>query len=158
MSARSIPASGVRRRRVIEAAVLVVVSAVVAVALVFASRSTVHTAEDMRHLEFGLPVGWVTQDQHLNPPSFPYQAQFLSPWEHPTTVNAAALVLNLLVLSLALWLVSRAWRGLTSRRAGTMSGSAQARRVSHSPASSPIDQARPAPGAVAIPKETLIIG
>ena len=78
-------------------------SAVVAVALLFASRFTAHTAEDMRHLEFGLPVSWVTQDQYLSPDSFPYVARFLSPWEHPVAINPAALVLNWLVLVLALW-------------------------------------------------------
>lgn len=91
-------------------AVLVVSSAIIVVALLFASRSTAQAADDLRHLTFGLPVAWVTQDQYLNPPSFPYQAQFLSPWEHPVAINAAALVLNVLLLSLvlalALWLAS----------------------------------------------------
>ena len=123
--------------------------AVIAVVLLFAGRSTVHTADGMRHLEFGLPVSWVTQDQYLNPPSFPYEAQFLSPWEHPIAVNAAALVLNVLVLSLALWLVSLAWRRLTSRRTGATMGSAQTRRASDTPASSPVEQAHLAPGAAA---------
>lgn len=90
-------------------------------------------------------MSWITQDQYLTPPSLPYDAQFLSPWEHPVEVNAIALVLNLLVVSLALWLVVLAWRGLASRRTGTTMGSAQAHRASHSP----VAQARPAPGTAA---------
>lgn len=139
------PASGVWRSPAIRAVVLAVSSAVIVVALLLASRSTARTADDMRHLEFGSPLSWITQDQYLNPPSFPYEAQLLSPWEHPVAVNAVALVLNLLVLSLAVWLVLLAWRGLTSRRTGTTMGSAQAHRAGHSP----VAQAGPAPGTTA---------
>ena len=150
MPTSSTPESGAwrRHRRAIKAAVLVSSSAAIVVALVVASRSTAYTADDMRHLEFGLPVSWITQDQYLNPPSFPYQAQFLSPWEHPIAVNAVALVLNVLVLSLAFWLVSLVWGRLASRRAAT-TGSAQARRLSRPPASSPVAQTHQAPGVTA---------
>lgn len=127
MSALSHAAPGAWRRRTVDAAVLVVLSAVVAVAMLFASRFTAHSAEDVRHLEFGLPVSWVTQDQYLSPASFPYVARFLSPWEHPVAINPAALVLNSLVLLLALWVGLSVWRLLRSPAPRNDNRSAQTR-------------------------------
>lgn len=151
MSALSHAARGDWRRRAVGVAVLVVLSAVVAVALLFASRVTAHTAADMGHLEFGLPVSWVTQDQYLSPTSFPYVAQFLSPWEHPTAISAAALILNVLVLSLGLWVGLHAWRRLTRWLTGTTVGLGQTRGAGPATASPTVDQSQPAPGAAATP-------
>lgn len=104
---------------------LVVSGGAGAVMLLLAGRSTAHTADNMTHLEFGLPVSWVSQNQYLSPASFPYQAGFLSPWEHPVAVDAAALALNVLVLSLAVWVVLLAWRRRSSRHPDRARASAE---------------------------------
>lgn len=92
-------------------AVTVSSGAIITVLLLFASRSTVDTMSELTSVELGLPLAWTTQDQsYFSPAAFPYQASFVSPWEHPTTVNLPMLLADLLVVSGALWVLGLAWR------------------------------------------------
>lgn len=105
--------AGTSRRTALRAAATIVVSGIITVALLFASRSTASTAADMPAIELGLPLAWVVQDQaYLNPASYPYEVSFLSPWEHPTTVGVPMMLANMAIISAALWLLLLAWRRL----------------------------------------------
>ena len=83
--------------------------AVGALALLEHPRAASHDA--LRTLGFGWPADWLVQDQtQVDPPSYPRQMSFISPWEHPATVHALALLLDLavaLVVLTALWLLLR---------------------------------------------------
>lgn len=99
------------RRTATSAAATIVFSGIVTVALLFASRSTAYATADLKSLELGLPLTWTTQDQsYFDPPAFPHEVSFVSPWEHPTMVNLPSLLANMLIVSAALWLVLLAWR------------------------------------------------
>lgn len=112
------------RRIAFRTAATVVASGVVTVVLLFASRTTAHAPADMGNLELGLPLAWATQDQSsLDPPSFPHEAFFVSPWEHPTTVDLPILLVDLLIVSAILWLLVLAWGGFSARRRGLAQGS-----------------------------------
>ncbi len=102
-------ASNARRRTALGAAT-VISSGIITVLLLFVSRSTAYTPSDLRTLELGLPLAWVIQDQsYFDPSSFPYQASFVSPWEHPMTVN-------LLIVAGVLWLLVLGWARFSGRR------------------------------------------
>lgn len=104
------------RHSALRVATTIAMSGLIMVALLFASRSTANTAADMRNLELGLPLAWTIQDQsYFNPPSFPHEVSFASPWEHPTTVNVPAMLINMLIVSAILWLMILAWQRLSVR-------------------------------------------
>lgn len=104
------------RRFSLRAVATIVMSGVIVVTLLFASRSTANTAADMRNLELGIPLAWTIQDQsYFNPSSFPHEVSFVSPWEHPTTVNVPAMLVNILIVAAILWLLILAWQRLSVR-------------------------------------------
>lgn len=49
-------------------------------------------------VRFGLPFGWLAQNQSSLDPRFPFDATFVSPWEYPTSVAVGPLALNVLVV------------------------------------------------------------
>mgnify|MGYP001273022741 CR=1 FL=1 len=105
-------------RVAIRAVATILASGVIAVLLLFASRSPVATAAELGHVELGLPLAWVAQDQsYFNPPTFPREASFVTPWEHPITISVPMLLVNVVIISAMLWLISQAWRRLANRRA-----------------------------------------
>lgn len=109
-------ASNARRRTALGAAT-VISSGIITVMLLFVSRSTAYTPSDLRTLELGLPLAWVIQDQsYFDPSSFPYQASFVSPWEHPMTVNLPLMLVNLLIVAGLLWLLVLGWVRFSGRR------------------------------------------
>lgn len=84
--------------------------------LLFVSRSTAYAPADLRSVELGLPLVWVTQDQsYFDAPSYPYEVSFVSTWEHPTMVDLLLLLANMLIISGVLWLLSLGWRRFSSR-------------------------------------------
>lgn len=91
---------------------------IITAALLFASRSTASSPDELRSVELGLPLAWISQDQsYFNPPSFPYQTGFASPWEHPTMVDLPLLLANVLIIAVVFALVVRAW-GYVKLRVG----------------------------------------
>ncbi|CAN5412980.1 hypothetical protein BH09ACT12_BH09ACT12_15170 [soil metagenome] len=73
-------------------------------------RAQVQRAEGLGHVEFGMPLNWVTQNQSLDPP-LPYSASLSSPWENPTSVQFLPLAIDLVLVAALLtvcWLLLRA--------------------------------------------------
>lgn len=108
------PNAGAWRRIAGRVAATVVFSGIVTVALLFVSRSTAYAKADLKSLDLGIPLAWATQDQtYFDPPTFPHEVFFASPWEHPMTVNTPALLANMLLVSAVLWLFLLGWRRLS---------------------------------------------
>ncbi|MGC4154108.1 MAG: hypothetical protein QM628_13665 [Propionicimonas sp.] len=104
------------RRMIPRVAATVLSGGILTVALLFASRSTAYAPADLSNLELGLPLAWITQDQSFfDPASFPHEASFVSPWEHPTMVEVPLMLVNVLVISAALWLLTLAWGRFSTR-------------------------------------------
>lgn len=93
-------------RRVATAVVfsyLVIISSIAAVSIIvvtsFFSTARVTTRHDARHLQYGFPFRWVTQDQSAVPPtSLPGDESFASPMENPTGADPANLAYDFLIL------------------------------------------------------------
>ena len=58
---------------------------------------TVHRQSDLGEVRLGVPMQFVTQDQSGLTPPLPYRTSFSSPWEFPTRVLWAQLLLNIVV-------------------------------------------------------------
>lgn len=70
-------------------------------ALIDGDRAKNH--EDLKDMEFGLPFGWLHQDQRLwDPQDYPYRATFTSPWNTATQMNGIVFLLDVLVLIIVL--------------------------------------------------------
>jgi hypothetical protein len=66
-------------------------------------------------LEHGLPIPFIRQklvDGPMGPGPFAYRGHALAPQEYPTEVSEAALLADIVIVVIGLWLVS----GLLSRR------------------------------------------
>ena len=99
------------------------VSGVVAVfvvhVLAFTDAARFQSRADLGHLTFGAPLGWLTQDQSALAPPGPGTTGFLSPWEHPVSVDLVPLLLNVGLLTAALligWFCLGAARHRLSRQ------------------------------------------
>jgi hypothetical protein len=97
-ASRGLPSS------VVALSLIVVISSIVAVGIIAATTffMTTHvaTARDARHLEYGFPFTWVTQDQSefLQKPSLPSDQSMASPLENPTDADPADLAYDFLIL------------------------------------------------------------
>jgi hypothetical protein len=81
--------------------------------LAFRDTARFRDESEVSSLTFGLPLGWLQQDQSAFDRPFPGTTTFSSPWEHPFSVEFVPLLLDsALVMSLLLvaWLVVRAVR------------------------------------------------
>ncbi len=47
---------------------------------------TIYRQEDFRHVELGLPLPFIVQDQGITPP-LPWQTSLASMWENPVKIN-----------------------------------------------------------------------
>ncbi len=101
-------------RKRIWTALVPVLLAVAAVGITFAIALSDHVAvlsrSGLGHIQFGLPLVWLRQDQSSLDPSFPMNATLISPWDYPTSVSVVPLVCDVLVafgLLLAGWFVVR---------------------------------------------------
>ncbi len=84
---------------VLAAAVFAVVFSVVLVLLTpWFGHPTVSDRADQQDVAFGMPIAWVHQDQSSLDPPFPWQTEFVSPLEHPTTVSAGAFLVDVLIV------------------------------------------------------------
>jgi hypothetical protein len=97
--------------------VLAVVSLMVISALACADTARATSRDALRSLRFGRPMNWLIQNQtSMDPPSYPRDQPFSSPWENPVTIDVPPLLLNFtlaLVILVGLWLAIRV---LVSRR------------------------------------------
>jgi hypothetical protein len=104
--------TGWRRRWVVAVAASCCASFVLTLLLAFTDSVQVAGDPEMGQVTFGTPFGWLTQDQSALDPPFPWRAEFVSPWEHPVTVDLLPLLANLILLMGALicvWLVLASW-------------------------------------------------
>jgi hypothetical protein len=70
-------------------------------ALIDGDRAKNHEA--LKNMEFGLPFGWLHQDQRLwDPQSYPYRATPTGPWNTATQVNSGMFLLDVVVLTVVL--------------------------------------------------------
>jgi hypothetical protein len=82
----------------------VIISSIAAVAIIigttFFSTTRVTTTHDARHLQYGFPFRWVTQDQSalLQRPALPTTTSVASPMENPTGADPAHLADDFLIL------------------------------------------------------------
>jgi hypothetical protein len=101
----------------IAAPVLTAVSLIVISALAVADTARVTSQDALRSVRFGRPFNWLIQDQtSMDPPSYPRDQPFVSPWEHSVTINVLPLLMNIaltMVILIGFWL---AIRGMASRR------------------------------------------
>jgi len=67
---------------------------------------TVHRQSDLAQVSFGLPMLFVVQDQSRLTPPLPYRTSLSSPWEFPTRIVWAQLVLNTVIVFGILCLVA----------------------------------------------------
>jgi hypothetical protein len=116
-SARSDQALRPGPRWGIAAPVLTVVSLIVISGLAVTDTARVTSQDALRSLRFGRPFNWLIQDQtSMDPPSYPRDQPFGSPWENSVTITVLPLLMNValaMVLLIGFWL---AIRGLASRR------------------------------------------
>ncbi len=87
----------------------------VVMALLLLDRVVVVSRQELDRVTLGMPLSWVTQEQHVDP-SLPVDVGLLSPWEHPTAIAWTPLTANLALVALVLAL---AWAGLRALRAST---------------------------------------
>ena len=66
---------------------------------------TVHTKKDMRDMQFGYPVAFVSQDLSGIDPPFPWQYGFRSPLENPYKFNLLNFILSYLIVFLTAELI-----------------------------------------------------
>ena len=81
------------------------VTAVFAMALVDGATAT--STQELHRLAFGMPQDWLIQNQEAYDPPYPYAASPASPWENPTSVALAPLVvdvLGVLAVLVVVWL------------------------------------------------------
>jgi len=73
-------------------------SLVVVVALAVTDSDVVKTRADQRSIDVGRPFVWLHQDQKGYDPPLPTNLGPSSPWENPTNVSGAGLLLNVMVV------------------------------------------------------------
>lgn len=83
--------------------VSLMIAFVVQVVLVLLTRVRLAGPADAVAVQFGLPLGWVVQDQTKLDPPYPWTARFQSPWEHPTDVLAGPMLINYALIVLAVY-------------------------------------------------------
>lgn len=59
---------------------------------------TVNNKEDMRAMEFGYPISFITQDLSRYDPPFPWEYSFSSPWENPFKISWGNFLLSYLII------------------------------------------------------------
>lgn len=64
------------------------------------------------HVELGLPLPWLVQDQTSVDPAYPTDLGLASPWEHPTDISLPLLVLDVLLTALVLLVLLAAARSV----------------------------------------------
>lgn len=75
-------------RFLVMAATGMAASLVLALLLIAVDRDKVQGESEMSHIELGVPVNWLQQDQSgLDPPAFPRNVGLASPLENETTVS-----------------------------------------------------------------------
>lgn len=67
---------------------------------------TVHRQSDLGEVRLGVPIQFLVQDQSRLTPPVPYRTSLSSPWEFPTRVLGAQLLLNIAVIFGLLCLVA----------------------------------------------------
>lgn len=73
-------------------------SLIVVIALAATDTDVVTTRADQRSIDLGRPFVWVHQDQRGYDPPLPTHLSLASPWENPTQVSGAGLLVNVLVV------------------------------------------------------------
>lgn len=97
--------------------VVLVLSTLLVVASIFLPI-TVHSRTELSHVELGLPVGFVVQDQSRYSPPLPRQTRFYSPWENFTRVLWWRFLLDAAVVAGAISLTLYAVKIFFAKSAG----------------------------------------
>lgn len=98
------PTTGRRRRRWLPMLVAfgsmpaLLFSLIVVVALAVTDTDVVKTRADQRSIDLGRPFVWFHQDQTGYDPPLPTHLGLSSPWENPTEVSLAGMLLDVLVV------------------------------------------------------------
>jgi|APThiThiocy_cv2_1041547.scaffolds.fasta_scaffold76344_2 multisubunit Na+/H+ antiporter MnhC subunit len=111
-----------RTRLILTTVIMIFADLALVVVLAFADTDKATSVDDLSHLEFGIPLKWVLQAQHLDPP-MPYSATMLSPLENPSSILWLGLVANLIVVGLALAIVGLSARMVLRKRHRTTTAS-----------------------------------
>jgi hypothetical protein len=92
---------------VVDCLLLGFISFVVALGVVLGSAffhgDHVGSRSDVRHLQYGFPISWITQDQStfVQPPSRPTTIGFGSPWHNPTGFSSSDFLLDMAIVGAA---------------------------------------------------------
>ena len=97
------------------AAALLATSLLAVLLLTGVDTARISAPSDSAHVELGLPLPWVVQDQTALDPAYPTDLGLASPWEHPTDISPPLLAVDVLLTALALLVLLAAARAAVRR-------------------------------------------
>lgn len=84
-------------KKIIKYLLIGFVSLIIVIGTLSVSK-TVHDKGDMKAMEFGYPISFITQDLTAHDPPFPWKYSFSSPWENPFKISWSDLLLSYLII------------------------------------------------------------
>lgn len=84
-------------KKIIKYLLIGLISLIIVIGTLSISK-TVYNKEEMKAVEFGYPISFITQDLTAYDPPFPWKYSFNSPWENPFKISWGNLLLSHLLI------------------------------------------------------------